>query len=751
MKKLRILSAALAAATLASFASVSAGAIGKNEMKQHKVGITGTFCEWGANGDPDIPMTDADGDGVYEGTVVISKVTPEMIQKQYTTIMEDSFPTGKTGVLFKVRLDGEWVYSWADYEENYERTYNSQTNCCAEAEAGKGLRINVKLDTNDPINADPDFPEEDYYTWRVSYESEIIGKTAEVTPAGNFEYEKNSDGGMTITKYKGKDKSVVVPSQIQGKNVTAIGESAFKDNTSVTDVVLPDTVTSIGNIAFRGCTSLKKMTLSKNIDFVGRDAFDDTPWLDSLPDGDVYIGKVYYMYKGDMPENTKITVKAGTKRIVSGAFTYYFSFPGGGGITGYPQLVEVSLPDSVIDMGSYSLCSNLKKINIPKGVTELDGTFNGCRSLESITIPDGVKKIGKYVFMDCGVKNIILPDSVTTLGEGAFVSPYIESVTIPASVKEIDELAFSDWRFQITIYGEKGSSAEKYANAHGMTFKSASSPLVNSSTVSAKTAQTGKSVTINCKASGGKGDYQYAVFYKKSSSSKWLKLRDFSRLTTASFSPASAAKYDIKVKAKDKSGKVVSRDLTVTFTKSLTNNSVLSSSKTTVGKAVKIMCKADGGKGEYRYAIYYKKKNSAKWLQLLAYTKTAGFSFSPVSAGNYDIKVKVKDKSGKIESKTMTLNAVLPLTNASTLAAATAKKGDKVKVRCSAKGGTGSYTYAVYYKKASKTSYTLLRDYKDTSVVTFKPAAAVKYNIKVKAKDSSGKIVSKVLTLKVTK
>ena len=163
------------------------------------------------------------------------------------------------------------------------------------------------------------------------------------------------------------------------------------------------------------------------------------------------------------------------------------------------------------------------------------------------------------------------------------------------------------------------------------------------------------------------------------------------------------------------------------------------------------MCKADGGKGEYRYAIYYKKKNSAKWLQLLAYTKTAGFSFSPVSAGNYDIKVKVKDKSGKIESKTMTLNAVLPLTNASTLAAATAKKGDKVKVRCSAKGGTGSYTYAVYYKKASKTSYTLLRDYKDTSVVTFKPAAAVKYNIKVKAKDSSGKIVSKVLTLKVTK
>ncbi len=33
----------------------------------------------------------------------------------------------------------------------------------------------------------------------------------------------------------------------------------------------------------------------------------------------------------------------------------------------------------------------------------------------------------------------------------------------------------------------------------------------------------------------------------------------------------------------------------------------------------------------------------------------------------------------------------------------------------------------------------------------FKPAAAVKYDIKVKAKDSNGKIVSKVLTLTVKK
>ena len=61
------------------------------------------------------------------------------------------------------------------------------------------------------------------------------------------------------------------------------------------------------------------------------------------------------------------------------------------------------------------------------------------------------------------------------------------------------------------------------------------------------------------------------------------------------------------------------------------------------------------------------------------------------------------------------------------------------------------HTYSVYYKKASTKTYKRLRDFKSSNIVMFKPAAAVKYNIKVKAKDSSGKIVSKVLTLTVKK
>ena len=149
--------------------------------------------------------------------------------------------------------------------------------------------------------------------------------------------------------------------------------------------------------------------------------------------------------------------------------------------------------------------------------------------------------------------------------------------------------------------------------------------------------------------------------------------------------------------------------------------------------------------------MLYKKSTGTKWLTLAANTTKKSVEFTPSAAAAYDIKVIAKDGAGNSSSKTLTVKASKPLTNVSKLGADTIKLGNKVKVRCYAKGGTGEYTYAVYYKKSSKTNYTKLRDFKGTNIVMFKPAAAVSYDIQVKAKDSSGKIVSKVLKLKVTK
>lgn len=63
----------------------------------------------------------------------------------------------------------------------------------------------------------------------------------------------NSDGeSVTITDYpyNASGGNIVIPSEIEGKKVTAIGKSAFYGCENITGITLPETVTSIGRYAF---------------------------------------------------------------------------------------------------------------------------------------------------------------------------------------------------------------------------------------------------------------------------------------------------------------------------------------------------------------------------------------------------------------------------------------------------------------------------------------------------------------------
>ncbi len=169
MNKSRILSVALTAALVASVAAVStigasAAVVSADEVKNHTVGLCGSFDNGGWS--TDIPMSDDDGDGIYEGTIAIDSVTEEMLIDN---------AEGKKTVQFKVRLDGAWDDSWGEYEADYDRTNNSQTNCGVEATVGQPLTVNVKFDTTKAddraVAANGEIDEVDFYNyWPVTYE-----------------------------------------------------------------------------------------------------------------------------------------------------------------------------------------------------------------------------------------------------------------------------------------------------------------------------------------------------------------------------------------------------------------------------------------------------------------------------------------------------------------------------------------------------------------------------------------------------
>ena len=150
MRKSKIIASVVSVALVASVAataSISASAISKVEdIEGHKVGVTGSFCNWGNDGDADVEMTN--NGGVWETTIDIPEVTEAMVvDATKDDGSGNQVSRGFKGITFKVRLDGTWDDSWGDYEPSYDRTYNSQTNCAVKAEVGTHVKINVKLDT----------------------------------------------------------------------------------------------------------------------------------------------------------------------------------------------------------------------------------------------------------------------------------------------------------------------------------------------------------------------------------------------------------------------------------------------------------------------------------------------------------------------------------------------------------------------------------------------------------------------------
>ena len=84
------------------------------------------------------------------------------------------------------------------------------------------------------------------------------------------------DGTVSIVKFVGDDENVVIPSEIDGKKVTRIGEQAFLDCSSLTSINIPESVKNIYHSAFRDCTSLASINLPDGVK-IGKNTFYGTP------------------------------------------------------------------------------------------------------------------------------------------------------------------------------------------------------------------------------------------------------------------------------------------------------------------------------------------------------------------------------------------------------------------------------------------------------------------------------------------
>lgn len=83
------------------------------------------------------------------------------------------------------------------------------------------------------------------------------------------------------SRYTGSSE-IVIPSQVNGQTVYAIGEGCFENCTWLTTAILPDTLLEVGSFAFAGCTSLRGIYLPEQLLYLDPYAFANCAALEAI-------------------------------------------------------------------------------------------------------------------------------------------------------------------------------------------------------------------------------------------------------------------------------------------------------------------------------------------------------------------------------------------------------------------------------------------------------------------------------------
>lgn len=306
----------------------------------------------------------------------------------------------------------------------------------------------------------------------------------EMEPAFDFYYDDDHHIAI-VMGYEGIIPSVLeIPATVTHNDVeytvTAINASAFKNQTGVSQFILPNTITSIGKDAFRGCR-YANINIPESLTTLGEGAFVDCDHI------------------------TSVTLPEGLTSIPALAF-YSCS-----------SLTELHLPSTLTSIGirAFANCNDLAAIytyattpptcahgNGDDSFLGLDGTTNlyvpfGCYSvyaanaewnrfsinqggftytLDEVNHTATITGVTEYTFGDLVVPATMNSYPTTTIAANAFSKEGITSISIPASATSINARAFANCvdLTAITVADENTS----FSSIDGVLFNKAGTTLV---------------------------------------------------------------------------------------------------------------------------------------------------------------------------------------------------------------------------------------------------------------------------------
>ncbi len=270
------------------------------------------------------------------------------------------------------------------------------------------------------------------------------------------------NGEATITKITGESPDgngdIVIPSELGGCPVTAIGDSACRirglsgDDPKDVCYVFPPTLKTIGEEAFYYNRNVIGITIQSDLESIGDRAFElVTPSTLTLTGEATAVSKlrgiIDFSYLQKVILGEKVTVIEdyafsgcrGLKDLeIKGRLTYIGNeaFRYCSGLDGFemPDTVEI-IGDNIFD--STDICPD----RLPSALKSVGNGVYANGDLGGQALPDTVEYIGDDAFYGCaGLENFVITDKITHIGEGAFQD--CTSLTGIVDLGGIDEIPY---------------------------------------------------------------------------------------------------------------------------------------------------------------------------------------------------------------------------------------------------------------------------------------------------------------------
>ncbi|MGN0466419.1 MAG: InlB B-repeat-containing protein [Lachnospiraceae bacterium] len=259
---------------------------------------------------------------------------------------------------------------------------------------------------------------------------------------------------------------------------TYIGDRAFYNCSSLSEIVIPEGVLGIGKSAFENCDSLRKITILNPECDIHPDYYDEkldkecqtistTAMICGYDDSTAQVYAKEYGRVFESLGEAPVIEKKVAEGTCGESLTWYLTdtgklyINGTGSMENYNynsnknapweqyqlDIEKVYLNTGVTYIGNQAFygCSNLEEVNISESVKNIGSfAFGECDNLTEVIIPDGMEKIGDEAFAYCErLSEVAIPDSVTSIGKGAFeMCKNLSNITISNAMTSIENFTF---------------------------------------------------------------------------------------------------------------------------------------------------------------------------------------------------------------------------------------------------------------------------------------------------------------------